>query len=42
MDFYIPASGPEPDTPEFAVNLWRKFASVFFQLCIDAGPIRTN
>ena len=24
MDFYMPASGPEASTPEFAVNLWRE------------------
>jgi hypothetical protein len=28
MDFYIPASGPEASTPEFAVNLWRKLLIV--------------
>jgi len=24
MDFYIPASGPEDATPDFAKNLWGK------------------
>ena len=28
MDFYIPASGPEASTPEFAVNLWHKLLIV--------------
>lgn len=22
MDFYIPSTGPEQDTPGFAINLW--------------------
>jgi hypothetical protein len=42
MDFYIPASGPEADTPQFAVNLWHKFPVVKFHSCIDNCPIRTN
>lgn len=22
MDYYIPSTGPEKDTPDFAINLW--------------------